>query len=704
MPDNDARELNKIPYRDNKKKFIGGAEAARRKARKRPGATKPKIEKKCKVQKPRKHNLSEFFFSSLLKTNLEDLLYSNEDRVLRSKVIHEILTRVGLPLLSKLPSSYHDAKQFYFMKASLLLEEARCHISQALINDRRKITKSKGISMNLLSSEMHKNNEYITLVMEKMRQSHDNKSYPSSVTYFTPQELYDTKPGCLLELSFVSYHGCKLDVNEIPNVLVFIKPTFNFGKSSCPPQNAQLKLILCNTGGIPDNLFNEGSKWLLKPVTTLINCLRQFEGCMRCVSVPFMPKLLGWSESTHIRFDSDGEENVQKSDSFFMENSKEHSLIREIVSNKFPKLNQTQERAASSFISSPPSTLTIVQGPPGTGKTTFLVSLIYRNLLKDPSSPEWSHSNVFNLRRRMMVTAPTNRALTVITTRFLDAIDLRCPLNLVMIGVEEKLMDETGNNDPFSVDSLSPSLRSIYVYTWLENVINSYLEIGNQIINGLDSGGKFESVYYRACLLKVRLERGIPSLYRESRASGPCDELLLALSNMIEISKTFGSEIDSSLNVKQTCTRIHDVVNSVVSCLNIIDPNSAIKELLATANVIFCTLSTAGTSFIKQTPGIEDLFVDEAAAASETEISIPFHLLPSRMLIVGDPNQLPVTILSKEAEGCGLGKSLHERLMYDCGKDYIMLDVQYRMRPEISSFPSHQFYGGKISNGENVTG
>jgi len=31
-----------------------------------------------------------------------------------------------------------------------------------------------------------------------------------------------------------------------------------------------------------------------------------------------------------------------------------------------------------------------------------------------------------------------------------------------------------------------------------------------------------------------------------------------------------------------------------------------------------------------------------------------------------------------------------------------MLDVQYRMKPEISDFPSRQFYDGKLTNGENV--
>jgi superfamily I DNA and/or RNA helicase len=94
--------------------------------------------------------------------------------------------------------------------------------------------------------------------------------------------------------------------------------------------------------------------------------------------------------------------------------------------------------------------------------------------------------------------------------------------------------------------------------------------------------------------------------------------------------------------------------------------------------------------------------VDEAAAATEPELYIPFQLQPKRLLAVGDPLQLPATVLSRRAISLGYAKSLHERLMYDCKYDHIMLNVQYRMNPEISSFPSYTFYKNMIQNGDNV--
>jgi senataxin len=114
-------------------------------------------------------------------------------------------------------------------------------------------------------------------------------------------------------------------------------------------------------------------------------------------------------------------------------------------------------------------------------------------------------------------------------------------------------------------------------------------------------------------------------------------------------------------------------------------------------------LASAGGAVLKKTTPIDDLIVDEAAAATEPELYIPFHLQPKRLLVVGDPLQLPATVLSRRAIDLGLTKSLHERLMYDCMYDHVLLNVQYRMHYDISSFPSQQFYKSKIGNGSNVT-
>jgi ATP-dependent RNA/DNA helicase IGHMBP2 len=97
---------------------------------------------------------------------------------------------------------------------------------------------------------------------------------------------------------------------------------------------------------------------------------------------------------------------------------------------------------------------------------------------------------------------------------------------------------------------------------------------------------------------------------------------------------------------------------------------------------------------------IDDLVA--SAAATEPEIYIPFRLKPKRLLIVGDPKQLPPTVFSRPAKMLGLGLSLQERMMNGCGHKYTMLNVQYRMHPGISAFPSRKFYNGLIANGNNT--
>lgn len=695
-------------FRDNSKKFIGGAEAARRKAR-RPKNAKTKKEKK-KKNIVMKHAV-EVFYTSLLKCNVGDLLNSNKGTDLQKQVLNDILDRAGMPTLTKLPSTYENYIEYYSLKASLVLEEARCQISQELSAIRQKRRRrnshnnSDQLVMTLVKATQKKHTGNMVLLLEKTQHyKQQHSDHPNSVTYFTPKEQFHMKPGCLHEISFIPSKGF-FDPENIPVAITYVQPIHNFGNQQTG--NARAKLVMCNTSEISEALLHKGSRWRINPLTTLISCQRQFEGCTRFALVPFMSKLCAWKEPTHTRFDENGnEKKIMKINAHKTEDKKENEDVVNAIDRNLADLNDSQEEAASAFINSPPSSLTLVQGPPGTGKTTFLISVIYRDFLlqNDPSD------NNFDLKKRVMVTAPTNRAVTVLANRFLNFIDSDCPLNLVLIGVEDKLMSESSetdnihpNEDTFTVASLSPSLRSIYVYTWLENIMKLYHDLGNELFHGMILDDVISSVTKRTKLLNKKLSQGIPMLCKQSCAFVSCEELVAVLTQATSFSEQNTHENNGKWNITQLLAKAKQIINTIISCLRTIQPSEAIQELLSTANIVFCTLSTAGTSFVKSTKAIDDLFVDEAAAASEAELCIPYHLLPKRMLAVGDPKQLPVTVLSREASRNGLGKSLHERLMYDCGKEHMMLNVQYRMRPEISEFPSDQFYKGEISNGTNVT-
>ena len=69
-----------------------------------------------------------------------------------------------------------------------------------------------------------------------------------------------------------------------------------------------------------------------------------------------------------------------------------------------------------------------------------------------------------------------------------------------------------------------------------------------------------------------------------------------------------------------------------------------------------------------------------------------------RAVLVGDPQQLPATVLSQRARALALERSLFERLQA-AGCPCRMLSEQYRMHPSIRQFPSNHFYGGRLEDG-----
>ncbi|CBI39732.3 unnamed protein product, partial [Vitis vinifera] len=68
---------------------------------------------------------------------------------------------------------------------------------------------------------------------------------------------------------------------------------------------------------------------------------------------------------------------------------------------------------------------------------------------------------------------------------------------------------------------------------------------------------------------------------------------------------------------------------------------------------------------------------------------------------VGDPVQLPATVISPIAEKFGYGMSLFKRFQR-AGYPVQMLKTQYRMHPEIRSFPSKEFYDEALEDGPDV--
>ena len=130
---------------------------------------------------------------------------------------------------------------------------------------------------------------------------------------------------------------------------------------------------------------------------------------------------------------------------------------------------------------------------------------------------------------------------------------------------------------------------------------------------------------------------------------------------------------------------------------------TAVERILADARVICGTLTGTDSGTLGQTR-FDLLVIDEACQSPEPACWIPI-VRADKVVLAGDPCQLPPTVISQEATEGGLAVSLMERVMATCGPGISrLLTVQYRMHADIADFSSHEFYGGELVPHASVAG
>ncbi|KAF7970397.1 hypothetical protein HWV62_24191 [Athelia sp. TMB] len=121
-----------------------------------------------------------------------------------------------------------------------------------------------------------------------------------------------------------------------------------------------------------------------------------------------------------------------------------------------------------------------------------------------------------------------------------------------------------------------------------------------------------------------------------------------------------------------------------------------LRDILGEADVICTTCITAAANALSVID-FPVVFLDEASMSTEPASLIP--IMKGHVALIGDHKQLPPIITSSEAQAGGLGISLFERLTEEGVVPSVMLDVQYRMHPAISRFPSSEFYHHSLHDG-----
>ena len=369
--------------------------------------------------------------------------------------------------------------------------------------------------------------------------------------------------------------------------------------------------------------------------------------------------------------------------------------------------NESQKQAITriTYMVSEPlpcSRIALLLGPPGCGKSHTITGLL-QTILKNYSSDRLKH--------HILLCAPSNAAADELALKLthMDLINREKTLQTIQRSYRMNVLHKTGQvlDDRLTLirlgqlEAVHPLVKPFHI----DNLIASAKQ--NCASNQEASLGELEA-------LKVELEINI------KRLEGEVECLKLSIDTMGS-SLALRSEVKDSeksleadklklLNTTREISRLHLSNNSKV-------PDILLKEnILSNVNIILTTLSSSGISMMEEMfkentekpMHFSCVIVDEATQCNELDILIPLQFMITKLVLVGDPNQLPAVVKSPLLQGNGFGRSLFERFELffneNChDEDPIMrLDTQYRMHPQICHFPNISFYMGKLFTNPEV--
>jgi len=123
------------------------------------------------------------------------------------------------------------------------------------------------------------------------------------------------------------------------------------------------------------------------------------------------------------------------------------------------------------------------------------------------------------------------------------------------------------------------------------------------------------------------------------------------------------------------------------------------QRIISGAQVVAATLIGASHSLLQKVT-FDVVVIDECGQALEPACWVAIQKA-NKVIVAGDPFQLPPTIKSKDAEKAGLSITLLDRLM-KLEPAVVMLDTQYRMHEQIMEFSNARFYRGQLKAYEEV--
>ncbi|XP_012576881.1 PREDICTED: probable helicase senataxin isoform X3 [Condylura cristata] len=318
----------------------------------------------------------------------------------------------------------------------------------------------------------------------------------------------------------------------------------------------------------------------------------------------------------------------------------------------------------------------LIHGPPGTGKSKTIVGLLYRLLTETQRRGHLDeNSNAKIKQNRVLVCAPSNAAVDELMKK-------------IILEFKEKCKDKKnplGNCGDINLVRLGP-----------EKSIN------NEVLKfSLDSQ------------VSHRMKKDLPSHVQEMhRRKDYLDLQLDELSRQRALCRV-GREMQKQ-ELDEKIARVSKERQELASKIKEVQgrPQKTQSIIILESHVICCTLSTSGglllESAFRGQGGVpfSCVIVDEAGQSCEVETLTPLIHRCNKLILVGDPKQLPPTVISMKAQEYGYDQSMMARFCKLLGENVehdvisrlpiVQLTTQYRMHPDICLFPSNYVYNRSL--------
>ncbi|KAM3163951.1 Helicase SEN1 [Lachancea thermotolerans] len=347
------------------------------------------------------------------------------------------------------------------------------------------------------------------------------------------------------------------------------------------------------------------------------------------------------------------------------------------------KLNNSQAEAIVSTVSC--EGFSLIQGPPGTGKTKTILGIVGYTLstqkalppgvIKQPLDAVASSTEQLLLKQKVLICAPSNAAVDELVLRLkLGVFDKSGRLfqpKLVRIG---------------RPDAVNAAIRDLTLEEQVEKRLNGK---NYEFASNPDLEKNLQAAIGERRQLRHKLDNEDGSA-GSTLSTDDITKIQLSIRELSRKINELGKQKDEIREKNSVNFRNREV-----------DRRKAQSRILAESDVICSTLSGSAHD-IMASLGVkfDTVIVDEACQCTELSSIIPLRYGAKRCIMVGDPNQLPPTVLSGAASNFKYNQSLFVRMEKQCSPH--LLNVQYRMHPAISKFPSIEFYKGKLTDGPDM--